>query len=165
MSQLIKEQHRLKPELSEAERITLQEAVRHHPQLDLPVEIVVPCAEYETIFSTEAQQHRYCQLLLAAQTCHHLSPEHCSDAAFPTAEQRIVDQSDLVVVAWNGLLPQGKGGTGDVVAYAHFSGCPFVHLHTRHHLVKTYQCCSPSTPRSLSPKQEWTVITILLYGQ
>lgn len=34
MCQLIKEQHRLKLELSEAERITLQEAVRHHPHPD-----------------------------------------------------------------------------------------------------------------------------------
>ena len=32
MSQLIKERHRLKLELSEAERITLQEAVQHHPR-------------------------------------------------------------------------------------------------------------------------------------
>ena len=34
MCQLIKERHRLKLDLSEAERITLQEAVRHHPHPD-----------------------------------------------------------------------------------------------------------------------------------
>lgn len=34
MSQLIKERHRLKLELSEAERITLQEALHHHPHPD-----------------------------------------------------------------------------------------------------------------------------------
>ncbi len=133
-------------------------------ELGIPVEIVLPCAEYETIFSTEAERCDYHRLLLAAQKHHYLPSQHCSDAAFLAAGQWIVDQSDLVIAAWNGLPPQGQGGTGDVVAYARFRGRPFVHVHTRHHLVKTYQGnSSPRTPRSLSPKREFTVATQHIY--
>jgi 8-oxo-dGTP pyrophosphatase MutT (NUDIX family) len=129
-------------------------------ELGVPVEIVVPCAEYEQIFPTEMEKREYHRLLHASQRIHALPEETCSDEAFLAAGQWIVEHSDLVVLAWNGLPPQGKGGTGDMASYARSIGCPFMHLDTRHHTVKSYPA-KPSfrrgSARLSAPHEEMTV--------
>ena len=79
--------------------------------------------------------------------------------------QWLVDHSDLVILAWNGLPPKGRGGTGDVAAYARFTHRPFVHLDTRKHTVTRYGELHPHTspPPSVSPKQEFTVAKHVIY--
>ncbi len=107
-------------------------------ELGIPVEVVIPCARYEEIFSTEEARSEYRQLLEAAQQVHRLPSHECSDEAYLAAGQWIVDHSDLLIVVWNGYPAAGKGGTADVVSYARSIGRPFIHVHTRKHTTKQY---------------------------
>ena len=128
-------------------------------ELGVQVEIVLPCAEYEGIFTSEAEKREYRRLLHAAQATHQLSAKKCSDDAFLAAEEWIVDHSDLVILAWNGLPPQGRSGTGDIASYARLVGCPFIHIDTKRLMVKTYgeKSTREQSPHTTSPKQEFTV--------
>src|SRR5260370_826461 len=102
----------------------------------VPVEVVLPCAQYETIFASDAERDEYARLLRSCQAYHRLPPQECSDDAFLAAGQWLVDQSDVMILAWNGLPPQGRGGTSDVVSYARFVGWPFVHLDNTNQSMK-----------------------------
>ncbi len=134
-------------------------------ELGVPVEIVLPCADYETIFSSDKERSDYRRLLRSCQESHQLPAQECSDDAFLAAGQWIVDQSNFMILAWNGLPPKGRGGTGDVASYARSVGCPFVHLDTRHQTVKTYGNPFAHAKRSLtlSAKQEFTVAKQTVY--
>ncbi|HEY1248526.1 MAG TPA: hypothetical protein VGE97_06040, partial [Nitrososphaera sp.] len=133
--------------------------------LGVQVEIVLPCAEYEGIFSSETDKQEYNRLLHAAQATHQLPAQKCSDDAFLTAEQWIVDHSNLVILAWNGLPPQGRSGTGDIASYARWVGCPFIHIDTQKLTVKTYgeATIRESYIHPTSPKQEFTVAKQQVY--
>ncbi len=48
-----------------------------------------------------------------------LAGETDPERAFFKAGQFIVDQCDLIMAVWDGEKADGKGGTGDVVQYAH----------------------------------------------
>ena len=128
-------------------------------EFGIPVEAVIPCSGYEGIFHTETDYNTYMRLLQECQQTHHLPPTHCSEEAFLAAGQWIVDQSDLMILAWNGYPPQGRGGTGDMAAYARLRKRPFVHLHTRHHTVKRYGAFSSSSPSTPHTAPKRTFIT------
>lgn len=133
--------------------------------LGVRVEIVLPCAEYEGIFSSETEKQEYNRLLHAAQAIHQLPSQKCSDDAFLTAEQWIVDHSNLVILAWNGLPPQGRSGTGDIASYARWVRCPFIHIDTTKLMVKTYgeQTAREIPIHPTSPKQEFPVAKQQVY--
>ena len=134
-------------------------------ELGIWVEVVLPCTQYESIFSSEAEKQTYHRLLHAVQATHQLPPQTCSDDAFLTAEQWIVDHSNLVILAWNGLLPQGRSGTGDIASYARSVGCPLIHIDTHKLRVKTYGETTDRErkSRTTSPKQEFTVAKQQVY--
>jgi hypothetical protein len=46
-------------------------------------------------------------------------------------------RSDLIILAWNGLPPEGRSGTGDLASYARFIGRPFIQIDTKRLIVKT----------------------------
>jgi len=133
--------------------------------LGIPVEIIIPCAEYEAIFATDAERNEYKRLLGLCRHVHYLPAQACSDDAFLAAGRWIVDHSNLVILAWNGLPPLGRGGTGDIASYARFVKCPFIHINTRHHTVKTYGDLSShiKIPHAVSPKQEFAIARQTVY--
>jgi hypothetical protein len=45
-----------------------------------------------------------------------------SDAAYEEAGRIIVDEGDQVLAVWDGQPADGRGGTGDIVAYALSTG-------------------------------------------
>jgi hypothetical protein len=90
------------------DQLIVEIALQEH----IPVEVVLPCAEYETIFASEAEKATYQRLLRASRVLHHLPAQVCSDDAFLAAGQWIVDHSDLMLLAWNGRPVRGRGGTG-----------------------------------------------------
>lgn len=49
------------------------------------------------------------------------SPETRNEA-YLAVGKRLVDDCDVLVAVWDGKDAKGKGGTGDVVAYAHSTG-------------------------------------------
>jgi len=132
---------------------------------DVPVEVVLPCAEYETIFSSDAERNEYARLLHACQTYHQLPFQECSEEAFLAAGQWLVDHCDVMILAWNGLPPLGRGGTGDVASYARFLGCPFIHLNTQTHSTKTYGDISSrkKVSHSITPKKDFAVAKEQVY--
>src|SRR5215472_4216385 len=71
-------------------------------ELGIPIEVVIPCAQYEGIFATSEARDEYLRLLNSCQHVHQLSFEDCSEDAYLAAGHWIVDHSDLVILAWNG---------------------------------------------------------------
>lgn len=132
---------------------------------DIPFEAVIPCTSYEAIFPTDEAREVYHQLLHHAQVVHRLPADACSDDAYLAAGEWLVEQCDLLVLAWNGLPPKGRGGTGDVANYARLRKRPFIHLHTLQHTVKNYGAFSPNMLRkpAVSVKREFTIAEHVVY--
>ena len=114
-------------------------------ELGIPVEVVIPCAQFEEIFSSNDSLQEYHRLLNAAQHVHRLPSHDCSDDAYLAAGQWIVDQSDIMLLVWNGYPAAGRGGTADVASYARLKGCPFMHIHNRSHTMKQYGSSHPDS--------------------
>lgn len=93
----------------------------------LPVDVVLPCQDYEATFSQENRQ-RYSELLTRAATIQTLPFDHPSEEAFLAAGQFVVNRCDLLVALWNGKPAAGKGGTGDIIAYAQSLCRPIIHI-------------------------------------
>lgn len=131
----------------------------------VPVEIVLPCAAYGTIFPSEEEKAEYRRLLDACQAVHQLPAQECTDDAYLAAGRWIVDHSDVLILAWNGLLPLGRGGTGDIASYARSIGRLFVHLNTLSHTVTTYpdRPIQGSLSPAISPKRTFTIAKQPIY--
>jgi 8-oxo-dGTP pyrophosphatase MutT (NUDIX family) len=107
-------------------------------ELAIPVEAVIPHEQYEAIFASDTERETYHRFLKQCRTIHHLGFSQQTDDAYLAAGQWIVEQSDLIVVVWNGFAPKGRGGTGDVASYAWQSGCPFIHIDLRNQSIRPY---------------------------
>lgn len=131
----------------------------------IPVEVVIPCAEYEAIFQTGEDRCTYASLRQASQQAHLLPYQECSDDAFLAAGKWIVDHSDLMILTWNGFPPQGRGGTGDVATYARLIGRPFIHIHTVKHIVQHYGNVTipPPFTSHISPKRAFITAQQTVY--
>ncbi len=97
--------------------------------LGVPVEVVIPCDGYETTFDEPEELERYEKLLARAAGVTRLGFAAPSEDAYLAAGQHIVDRAGLLVALWNGKPAAGKGGTGDIVAYAREHGRPVIHVH------------------------------------
>jgi hypothetical protein len=106
--------------------------------LGIPVELMIPCSYYEDIYDSIEVREEYHYLLDRCQQVHKLPFQACSEDAYLAAGHWIVDHSDLVMLVWNGYPAGGKGGTADIATYARLVRCPFIHIHTRLHIVKQY---------------------------
>lgn len=94
--------------------------------LGIPVTAVIPLDGYEQFFkgSSLAVYRR----LLSQCKIVHLTGERDPEKAFLKAGQFIVDQCDLLMAVWDGGKADGKGGTGDIVEYAHEVGRTVIHI-------------------------------------
>lgn len=95
----------------------------------IEVEVVIPCDGYESTFDEPGELARYEGLLGKAAGLTRLGYPAPSEDAYLAAGKVIVDGSGLVVALWNGKPAAGKGGTGDIVAYARERGRPVIHVH------------------------------------
>ncbi len=144
-----------------ADQLFVQTALEEH----IPFVAIIPCQHYAAIFPSDEARNVYQQLLHHAQIVHQLPTDACSDDAYLAAGEWLVDHCDLLVLAWNGLPPKGRGGTGDVASYARLRHRPFLHLHTLQHTVKDYGAFSLNTPGKpeLSVKREFTIAEQVVY--
>jgi hypothetical protein len=106
--------------------------------LDIPLEIVRPFADYATDFETASAKARYEKLRAAARREVLLTHQDRSNVAYEAAMNWIVENSDLLVVAWDGLPAEGAGGTGDAVKQAIKLNRHWLHLDVTDLSVKTY---------------------------
>lgn len=121
-----------------ADQLLMQVAL----ELAFPVEVVIPCRDYEKNYQGD-DLAEYRRLYHAARAHHHLEFPECRGRAYEVAGHWIVERSDLTALAWNGKPPGGRGGTADMAHYARFLGKSFLHLHTLDHTVTLYQFPSP----------------------
>lgn len=91
---------------------------------DPPAELhaLLPCPRnaYEKTFSDPSAIHAFRTLLDQARSVEALPsiPHSEPEDAFLACGKAVVDRSDILVAIWDGQPAKGRGGTGDVVAYA-----------------------------------------------
>ena len=107
-------------------------------ELDLPLHVVTPFAEYESDFDEPQARRRHAGLRARAVTETRLPFYARSDGAYEAAMRWVVDTSDLLVAAWDGRPSEGRGGTGHAVSYALATGRPVVHLDLAERAIRTY---------------------------
>ena len=90
--------------------------------------VVVPFADYEARFVTEAARQDYRNLLGQAATIEVLEKKDTDDEGYYAAGKRVTDLSELLLVVWDGKPAAGLGGTADIAAYAHERNKEIVHL-------------------------------------
>lgn len=107
-------------------------------KLSIPLEIVRPFANYAIDFETPEARKRYEALRVAARHELSLTYEERSNVAYEAAMNWIVNQSDLLLVAWDGLPAEGAGGTGDAVKQAGQLNKHWLHLDVTDLSVKVH---------------------------
>jgi hypothetical protein len=88
-------------------------------ETDGSLHAIIPCDGYERTFTDAQALNQFRSLLARAETIETLPYPEPSEEAFLEAGRRVVDNSDLLIAVWDGKPAAGKGGTADVVEYAH----------------------------------------------
>ena len=102
-----------------------------------------PCEEFARDFTDPPALARYQALLARAAAISELDgSRQRGGEPYAHIGQQIVEQSDLMLVIWDGLPPRGPGGTGDVVQQALDRGLPVAIL-------------PPTASPTLPPHVEW----------
>jgi hypothetical protein len=96
--------------------------------VDIPLEIVRPFESYLSDFATISSRERYEKLRAAARREEKLPYEKRSNAAYKEAMHWVVEKANALVIAWNGLPPEGEGGTGDAIKQATLLNRSWIHL-------------------------------------
>jgi hypothetical protein len=104
-------------------------------KLNLPVEIVRPFENYADDFKTTSAKRRYQKLWEAARKKSLLSFVQRSNDAYKAAMDWIIDESDVVVIVWDGHAAHGSGGTGDAVKKVISRNRPWFHVDVEKLLV------------------------------
>ncbi|MCB5167101.1 nucleoside 2-deoxyribosyltransferase [Streptomyces bambusae] len=86
--------------------------------------VVIPSADYEADFDDPESLARYRRLRDRAAQEVRLDFPHATDEAYYAAGAFIADSCDRLVAVWDGQPARGRGGTGDIVAYARSLGKP-----------------------------------------
>lgn len=131
--------------------------------LNIPVEAVIPSEDYETDYALGEERAMYQQLL---HQCRRIHPQPFSthtDDAYLAAGRWIVEQSDILLLIWNGQPAKGRGGTADIAGYAWRTGRPFVHINATKQAMQIYGDLHNEHVLPLAVKQEDTISRQLLY--
>jgi len=96
-----------------------------------PIEAVLPFPReaYGQDFAEGAPRDGFNALLASARSVLELPGERTAPlAAYVMAGRATIAHCDLLVAIWDGQLPRGRGGTGEVVQIALLEGTPILHL-------------------------------------
>jgi hypothetical protein len=123
-----------------ADRIVAKEVLK---TVQSRIEVILPLSkeDYLNDFSSKASKKEFEALLkkdptpriLRTRTLKEQFPgfgagrlKEERDQAYNGAGEYIVDHCDVLMAVWDGQDAEGRGGTGDIVAYARKRGCPLV---------------------------------------
>jgi hypothetical protein len=90
----------------------------------LTILLPLPEDEYLNDFGTETSQKEFQSFLGQADQIIQLPTAPSREQAYAMQGSFLVDQSDILLIVWDGLDSQGLGGTGDVVAAARIQNMP-----------------------------------------
>lgn len=107
--------------------------------LEIPLDAILAYEDFMQDFPPGSVRKRYQRLLDRCRTVHTLPFQQRSNDAYMAVGRWLADYSNLLLAAWNGKPAAGKGGTGDVVAYAQHIGRSVMHLHTTEHTIRWMQ--------------------------
>jgi len=96
-----------------ADQLVVEAAV----QRGLQLEVIVPAAGFAESLP-EPDQHRYAELLTAADAVRTLDYPAPSPAAYREAGLAMLAGADLLLAVWDGFPARGVGGSAEVVARA-----------------------------------------------
>lgn len=91
------------------------------------VHTIIPFVGYERTFSPQ-DVDSYRGILSKAVSVEILHTPGTEEDAYLAAGKRIVELVDLLIAIWNGQPAKGKGGTGDIVAYAIEKSTRLIHI-------------------------------------
>ena len=86
------------------------------------IDVIIPAEGYDSAFPTPASALNYQMLGNLTRNSTMLPFDSPTEDAFLSAGRKVVDQADELIAIWDGDVAAGKGGTGDIVAYAKEQG-------------------------------------------
>ena len=111
-----------------ADRIVARHVLAR-PGSRLVVPLPLPKFDYMTDFESEKSQQEFLSLLDQADEVVQLTPAASRDRAYEAAGEYVLNNSDVLIAIWDGQDPQGRGGTGEMVARARQRGLPIAWVH------------------------------------
>lgn len=108
-----------------ADRIVARRAMEKL-NANLVAVLPLPQETYEEDFAAEESKRAFLKLL--DEAIETVAAEECNERpnCYAQAGRYIVGRSDVMIAVWDGLPAQGKGGVGEIVAYARSLGRPIV---------------------------------------
>jgi hypothetical protein len=106
--------------------------------LGIPLRVVRPFLGYEADFAELGTRRRYEELRDAAEREERLPYASRSRRAYKEAMRWVVQNSNLLVAAWDGRPGLGPGGTADAVQHAVALGREIIHIDVKALDIRTY---------------------------
>lgn len=98
-------------------------------QRGLPYVVIVPCENYSSLFTSPSDRQRFGRLFDGASRSIVLPFQQPSELAFYEAGKQIVEMSEGIIAAWDGMSAKGLGGTADIVKFALEKGRKVMQIH------------------------------------
>lgn len=86
------------------------------------IHAVLPSEGYEGTFVSHEDRRQYLSLLSLSDEPTTLAFPHPDEDAYLAAGKHVADNCDVLLAIWDGQPAAGRGGTGDIVAYARARG-------------------------------------------
>ncbi|MBO1335098.1 hypothetical protein [Streptomyces sp. VRA16 Mangrove soil] len=119
--------HRLEVELKDRADVALSSLAAGADQLfadralavGIPLTAVVPAQDYVDHLDDSHAVTEYRRLLGLCRSVVQMPYDVCSPEAYEAAGRWIVEHCDRLLAVWDGEPARGRGGTAEIVAYAH----------------------------------------------
>lgn len=98
--------------------------------------------EYKKDFKGKESKDEFDDLLSQALDVMELPAGENREEAYTLAGRYIIEHSDVLIAVWDGKDPQGRGGTGEIVALARRRGIPIAWVHAGNRLPGTEEATS-----------------------
>lgn len=110
-----------------SDRLAAHQALRRGASL--AAVLPLPQSEYLKDFQDQASKGDFLDLLRRAKPVVELPPRPNRSDCYYAAGIFVLDHCSVLLSVWDGKPPQGKGGTGAIVAEAHARGIPVAWVH------------------------------------
>lgn len=98
--------------------------------LSIPLESVIPFADFESDFAAPENHARYQSLRVSAMHEHRLHFSERNERAYKKSMEWIVFRSNIVVAAWDGRQAGSPGGTWEAISLCEKLGKTLIHVDT-----------------------------------